>query len=524
MNQSSPITTSKRLIYNTVLNMVTLGVSTGISFYLITFFLKQLGFQQYGVWILIGSIFQYRALLGMGLNSAVNWHIPVCLANQDYKGIAKVVSTSFFFLLSGGVILVFLCIILYLNLGNWFEIPPELVRTAQVLVVIVGLSFSLSLPLQISSAILSGIQRYDITNIITLLLLMARTILLVVLLLRGYGLLTIGFIFGGSEIMMQLLQFYFTKKLIPQATIAIHQVDFNLLREMTAYGTNTLLYSMGALILFKASDIIIGIFLGTSQISQFSIAATTIFFLTQFTEVFSSAAKPAVSDLDARADNTRVYEIAFLTQKYTLLMLIPASFFFTVMARDFLGVWVGVKIHDDAVLNMMASVMSIMTIAHSIRLAQHSNFVVLVGRGEHRMFGIFTIITAALFVVISLVCLKVFHLGLVAVAWSNFIPVVLISGIILPIYFNRRMQITMKKTISRVWLPALSGTLPAVVMILAWKYIAAPKSWLQIVIVIASAAIITCISSWFMSFSQFEQKRFIRLISRWPKIAGRNIS
>jgi membrane protein EpsK len=524
MINGHPVTTSKRLILNTILNMVTLVATTGVSFYLITFFFKQLGAQRYGVWILIGSIFQYRTLLSLGLNSAVNRHIPVCLANQDYKGVAKVVSTSFFFLISVGVILAFSCFIIYLNLGAWFEIPFELIRTAQVLVLIVGLSFSLAVPLQMSSAILSGIQRYDITNGITLLILVVRTILLLSLLLRGYGLLTMGLIFGGSEITMQLLQFFFSKKLLPQATIATRQIDFKLLWEMTAYGTNTLLYSMGAMILFKASDIMIGIFLGTTQISQFYIAAAAVLFLTDFTQVFSSAAKPAVSDLDARSDNTRVHELAFLTQKYTLLMLIPASCFFVVMARDFLGVWVGGKVHDDAVLNMMASITSIMTIAHAIRLAQHSNFVVLVGRGEHRMFGIFTIITAVLFVVFSLVCLKVFSLGLIALAWSNFIPVVLISGIILPIYFNRRMQITFNETISQVWVPALSGTLPAVVLILAWKYIAPPQSWFQIVSVIASAAIITCISSWFVSFSQLEQKRLRRIVSGWQKITGRLIS
>jgi membrane protein EpsK len=514
MTPNSPITTSKRLINNTMLNMVTLAVATGISFFLITFFLKQLGAQRYGVWILIGSMFQYRTLLSMGLNSAVNRHIPVCLANQDYKGIAKVVSTTFFYLLSVGLLLVFLTIILYLNLGAWFNISSELLSTARVLVLIVGFSFALVFPLQLSSAILSGIQRYDITNRISIFCLVGRTILLVVLLLRGYGLLTMGFIFGGSEILVRILEFFFSKKLLPQAAISLRQTDFKLFREMTAYGTNTLLYSMGALILFKASDILIGIFLGTSQISQFSIAAAAVLLLTELTQVFSSAVKPAVSDLDARADTPRIHEITFLTQKYTLLMLIPASCFFTAMARDFLGVWVGDKIHDKAVLDMMASIMSIMTIAHAIRLAQHSNFIVLVGRGEHRMFGVITILTALLFVIIAVICLKVFNFGLVALAWSNFIPVVLISGIFLQIYFNRRMQITIKETIGRVLAPSIAGTLPAVVLILAWKYIAAPRSWFQIVSVIASAAILTCLSSWFMSFSPLEQKRFVRLITR----------
>jgi O-antigen/teichoic acid export membrane protein len=514
MTQSTPATTSKRLINNTVTNMVTHAVTTCISFCMISFFLGQLGAQRYGIWVLIGSIFQYRSLLSMGLNSAINRHIPVCIAKQEYQGIAKVASTAFYFLLSISFVLIISSIVVYLNLGTWFEIQPDLVPAARTLVLIVGFCFSLAMPLQLSSAILSGIQRYDITNSITIVCLVIRTILLVILLLQGYGLLTMGLILGGSEIIIRLLQFSFSRKLLPQATISLRRIDFKLLKEMTAYGTNTLLYTMGAVILFKASDIIIGMFLGTSQISQFSIAATAIIMLSEVTVVFTGAIKPAVSDLDARSDTARVREIAFLTQKYTLLTLIPSSCFLAVMGGNFLSVWVGDKIQDAAVLSMMASIMTIMAIAHMFRLAQHSNFIVLVGRGEHRIFGVFTIITAALFVVIAVVCLKFFHLGLIAVAWSNFIPVVLISGIILPVYFNRRMRITLKETMARVWVPALSGTLPAVALILAWKVIAPPQSWFQIGNVTVSAAIITCISSWFLSLTPLERTRLIRLIKR----------
>ena len=62
--------------------------------------------------------------------------------------------------------------------------------------------------------------------------------------------------------------------------------------------------------------------------------------LSEFLQAFTAAIKPAVSDLDARDDHTRVKLIAFLTQKYSLLVLIPAAAFLIVMGREFLTVWV----------------------------------------------------------------------------------------------------------------------------------------------------------------------------------------
>ena len=49
-----PVTTSKRLVRNTILNVTTLVSHAVIGFFLIRFFLGRLGEVRYGVWLLIG--------------------------------------------------------------------------------------------------------------------------------------------------------------------------------------------------------------------------------------------------------------------------------------------------------------------------------------------------------------------------------------------------------------------------------------------------------------------------------------
>ena len=507
-------TTAKQLMRNTVFNMASYAVETIVGFFLISFFLGQLGEERYGIWVLIGSVFQYRGLLAMGLNSAVNRYIPVYLAQGDLDGVSKTVSTAFVYLLSMGIAIAAISVFIFFNFDKWFVIQPDQLDTARLLILIVGFLYCLSFPSQIFNAILSGLQRYDIINIRALCFLVGRTILLVVLLKQGCGLLTMAFVLGGSEIISNLSTVLIVKRLLPQATITLRGFSWRLLRESSAYGTNTLLYGMGALILFKSGNILVGIFMDTASISRFSIAVSAIMLMSSVTQMFSRAVKPAVSDLDARGDTARMKEVAFLTQKYTLLMIIPSCCFLVAMGREFLGVWVGAKIQDAAVLDMMAIIMAIMAVAQAVRMAQHSNFIVLVGRGYHKIFGIFTIISAIIFIILAVICLKVLNLGLIAVAWCNFIPLVLFSGIILPMYFNRRMQIAMMETIKRVWLPALWGTLPTVLLIAAWKFIAPPQSWPQLIGVVATAGVLTLVSSWFFSLTPAERKRFGRVLGR----------
>ncbi|MFC1634614.1 lipopolysaccharide biosynthesis protein [Planctomycetota bacterium] len=514
MNQH-PITTSKRLVYNSILNVAGLVTHAVIGFFLIRFFLGRFGEVRYGIWVLIGgSMFRYAPMLSMGLNSSVNRYVPLYLAKNDYDGIQRVINTSLLFFVVLAIVLIIVSLVIYNNVDSWFAIEPEQARAAGILVLIVGFSCALAMPLQPSTAILSGLQRYDLINLVSLIVLLSRTVLIVLLLLRNYGLLTTGLVFGLSEIIVRIWQAIFARRLLPNVSLSLAKIDFRLLKEMLPYGINTFLYAMGALIIYHASSLIIGIFIGAAEISQFTVAAAGVFLLSQLLNAFTAAIKPAVSDLDARDDNATVKEIALLTQKYSLLLIIPSACFLIAMGREFLHVWVSDRFKDPAVIDTMAVILTILAIGHCLRLAQHSNFLVLVGRGRHKIFAALTALTALLCVSASVIAVKVLNRGLIGIAWSNFLPMALISGIVLPIYFNWKMHISALENALKVWLPALLGSLPAVTMIILWKYLAPPDSWLEIGGVFLGAAALTFVGGWFLSLTSVEQKRFARIARR----------
>ena len=507
-------TTSRRLVHNTLFNIVAFMSHAVVGFFLIPFLLGRLGPARWGVWVLIGSIFRYRGILNMGLNSAVNRNIPVYLAQGDEEGVQKVISTSLLFFSALAGVLVLVTLLFSAKIGVWFAIEPELVRVAGALVLIVGLCYAASSPLQLGTAALSGLQRYDITSKVALAVLLARTVLLVALLLRGYGLVTMGLIFGLSELVVRGLQCAFVRHLLPEVSISWRSVDFALLREMLFYGMNTFLYTTGALIIYKASDLVIGIFLGTTEVGHFALAMAGILLLSQFLQAFTAAIKPAVSDLDARDDQTRVRQIAFLAQKYSLLFIIPAGCFLLIMGREFLTVWVGDKIQDPAVLDSLVTVLAILTAGHCLMLAQHSNFLVLVGRGEHRVFGLLTALEAALCVSAAVFTVTVLGRGLAGIAWCNFVPMALVAGIVLPLYFNRKMQIRTRDNLVQVWWPALLGSLPAAAVMCLWKYLSPPDSWAELFACVAVVAGCTLACGWFVSLKTQERRTLLAVLRR----------
>lgn len=514
MNEQ-PVTTSKRLVHNTLFNVVTLVSHAFVAFLLMRFFLSRLGQARYGVWVLIGgSIFRYAPLLSLGLNSAINRYIPVYRAKSDDDGIQRVMSTSLFFFTGLAVVLVMASLVIYFKIGSWFSIEPELIGTAGTLVLIVGFCFALAMPLQPSTAVLSGLQRYDISNSVALTALLLRTVFVVALLLQGYGLLTMGLVFGLSEIALRGLDYVFVRRLLPAVSVSLSGIDMRLLREMLAYGINTFLYAIGGVIIIQASTVVIAVFMSAAHISQFAFAAAGVLLLSQLLQASTAAIKPAVSDLDARNDQLRVKEIALLTRKYSLLIILPSGCFLIVMGGNFLQIWVGDQFEEPAVIHGMASVLAVLAAGYCLMLAQHSNFLVLVGRGEHKIFGLLTGLTALLCVSACVVSVKVLGLGLLGIAWSNFLPILLFSGVLLPIYFNRKMRISASENLRNVWRPALSGSLPAVIMICLWKYVAPPGSWLEIAGVVIAAMVLTAVAGWFLGLTETERKRFAHIALR----------
>jgi O-antigen/teichoic acid export membrane protein len=287
---------------------------------------------------------------------------------------------------------------------------------------------------------------------------------------------------------------------------------------MLAYGFNTCLYRTGGLLILKATDLVIAVYIGTAEVSQFAVAIAGILLLTQLLRAFATAIKPAVSDLDARDEHSRVREISFLMQKYSLLLIIPAAWFLIVMGREFLHVWVGEKFQDPGIVNSLGIVMAVLTVGHCLRLAQYSNFLVLVGKGDHKFFGVITVVTGLLCISASIVSVKIFNLGLLGIAWSNCVPMALISGVVLPIYFNAKMKISIRESFARIWRPAFLGCTPTLIVISFWKYFNSPDSWMSIAAVVVFSMALTFISAWCFSLTSRERERFAKTLTlRWQR-------
>jgi hypothetical protein len=184
------------------------------------------------------------------------------------------------------------------------------------------------------------------------------------------------------------------------------------------------------------------------------------------------------------------------------------------MGEEFLTIWVGAKFPEPGVIPFMARILAILTVAYFLILSQHSNFLVLAGRGEHRVFGLLTAMEAFLCVGAAIFTVAVLGWGLLGIAWSNLIPMALVAGVIIPAYFNRKMKIPAWESLVHVWRPALLSAAPGILLIVIWKSLIPPTTWLGLFSVVAAAGGVTVVSAWIFGMNSLERQRLLSVLRR----------
>lgn len=146
-----------------------------IGLIMLPFLLNTLGEHYYGMWLIIGTIVGYFALLNFGLSSAAQRYITKYKAQNDVHGINTVLSNAtFIFSIAGGIAML-------VSIGIWalgprfFSVPDDL-RLFQAIILLMGVKIALTFPSYGFAGLITANLRHDIKSLISISTLVLRTL------------------------------------------------------------------------------------------------------------------------------------------------------------------------------------------------------------------------------------------------------------------------------------------------------------------------------------------------------------
>jgi len=332
---------SHKLIRNTFFNFVGRSWAMLVTLFLTPYIVSKLGMQRFGVWSLILVITSYFGMLDLGLGASFVKYVAEYHARKDYEAINRMFNSGLALYLILSLVLVTAGFVLRDPILGLFKISADLSADARFVLLVAVAIHSLSNVFGIFQAVMTGLQRMDVTNLITLTVSVPRVFGTVLFLELGYSLR--GLIVNEALVfaLMALLLVLGAFHLLPQLQLGRTFCQWRTLRQLLSYGAKVQVSRLADLASSQTDKLLLGYFLGLSPVAFYELGSRVVLSSKRLSRVLISAIVPAASEIDAREDRAMLSQLYLRGSKYLVLIVTPVLLFVAAAAPLIMAAWMG---------------------------------------------------------------------------------------------------------------------------------------------------------------------------------------
>ena len=501
----------ERLVANIFSNWANLFVNIVISFFLAPFVVHSLGNTYYGIWVIMMQFTGYLYLLDFGIRESVIRYVSKLNATEDYGELDEVLNSSVFLYSAIGLLTLIVMAVLALAFGSIFEVGPEVLPTARVVVLISGMTICISLAFNVFTGVLMGLQRYDVFNKIGILSAFTRLALIVFFLSRGYGIVALALIQLTIAVAANIIIFVVARRLLRS-----NGADFRykhkpirdrlqIFRSLYNYSIHVVINNLGQKAIYYTDALVIGILLNPASVTFYAIAGNLIEYLRRLILISNNVLNPLVSEMESKDDSQSIHNVLVHGAKLSMLLAIPIAAVYLTMGRQFISHWMG---SEYAVLS--GDVLCVLAVGVMVSTPQNTISSVLYGISKHNIIARLRIVETVANLALSLVLIHI--LGIVGVALGTAIPQIVIMAIILPIMTIRVIGSTVGRFVRQAYMLPIAASIPfAVSCYLVNEYLPAnslPEFMGQVLLL----GPVHAAGAWFVALSSAERGIFRELL------------
>src|SRR6266700_1470398 len=438
-----------------------LGINILIGFFLSPFILHRLGDAAFGIWVLIFSLTGYYGIFDLGIRSSVIRYTSKLTAVDNNEGLAKFFNTSLATYTCIGLVATLITLVGSHFVDSLFHIPPDFLGTARWLFLVVGLSVALGFPLGIFGGMLEGLQRFYLLNVTNVAALLLRAVLTIIALHQGYGLLTVGLITVLLPLLSSVARAFLVYRILP-IPIGWKYIDRSVFREMANYSGVTFVIQVAYKLRFKTDVLIIGTFLSSSAITQFSIGSRLVDYASEVVGSLAQIFLPMSSQSDAKKDVNRLRKIFVAGNRACALIIFPITAILIILGKAVIAAWVGRKY-----VAVSYPVLVVILIPTTLVLIQSATPRIIFGMAKHRTLAWVTSIEAIANLILSIVLVRRF--GVIGDAFGTAIPLTFTALYFTPRYLSGLLGVRVGAFLRQAYVLPLMLCTPLVATLLAMR-------------------------------------------------------
>lgn len=338
MNQNN----SKQIKAGAILGYVNYAVKMLIQLAYVPILLRLLGQAEYGVYQLVASVISYLSLLNFGFGGSYLRFYSQCKGDKKKE---DSLNGSYFIVFCIFAIIAFIAGII-LTINTKFVLGTKLTASeidlAQKLMFIMAINMAISFPISVFSAIVTSREQFIFQKVIELLKSVFNPILVIFVLLLGYG--SVGIVLVSTVLTLTAAAiniWYVLFKI--NAGFDFKVFNINLMKEVGAFSFFLFLNSIIDQINWNVDKFLLGRFVGTISIALYSVGAQINNIYIQITDMLATVVAPRVNIIAANEKNPlpKLSALWIKVGRMQAMMILAIISGFVIFGREFIVLWAG---------------------------------------------------------------------------------------------------------------------------------------------------------------------------------------
>jgi O-antigen/teichoic acid export membrane protein len=450
---SSP---ARNLLAGTITKYLLLSISIGTGVFLMPFTIDHLGKAQYGLWMLVASTTYYFSLLDLGYGNGIVRDIVAADAQGDVSRVNRIAST--FFCVYGGIggaACVACALVVRFAVPRFPHLSAADVRTAQIVLAIVGARMALGYPMTVFGAVTNARQGFVLNNSIAIVLVALNAVVTYVVLTAGGGLIALVAWTTAVSAAGYGAYAWSAWRVFPSLRIRSSLFSRTEWRQVTTFSTYLFVVALGSQISFNVDNVVVGAYLGTAAVAVYAVAARLSEYQRRVCDQFSGMLFPVVVGFGARGDRAALRSALIDGTRVAVLLAAGVTTCLVGFARPLIEHWMGRGFDGSVLPFYVLAGVGVVMVSH----AAQSN--VLLATGGHRLVAAIWIVEGLANLGLSLLLVRWF--GAAGVALGTLVPMVVGHVGVMTPAACRIAEVPVRQFVRATLAPAAAGAAPAAV-------------------------------------------------------------
>jgi len=501
-------------VHGSALRVVSLAATTLIGFFLMPFIVHHLGDRLYGFWALIATLLGYYGILDLGIVTAVQYHVAKAIGDKDESSVNIAISTSFFTFTALGLISFLISLTVAAFSGMIVHNREDLLNFRIVLLML-GAGAAIGFPGRAFVGAISAHLRFDLMSFAGIAILIIRTVLIVLVVGNGGGIIALAGISLLAEGLGYVVNYLILKKIQPSLRISRTLATLTKLKEMFHYSGYAVVIQVSDQLRFSIDGWMVGAFVGLTAVTHYSIGSRLAQSYLALIIAMVGILAPWFSQLLGSSDFEGIKRVFLLGTKISASLSTIVALSLVLYGKPFIGKWMG-SAYLDAYLPMMLLVLGIYC-----DVSQLPSVSYMFGVSKHRFLAGITLAEGVANFALSIYWAPQY--GMIGVALGSLVPMVIAKLLIQPIYVCKSLNLSLYDYYVQLWgRSVLAPAIPTFLVWIFWGRTINFANLFAVCAVILLQAVVGVVVSFFLVFGRREQRDLLgRFLSfRKTRLSG----